>query len=73
MQHIWHLISESERENPEQMPSKESMGQTKATVSEQGGISGDRKEVVVKDYPKAAAIGQILKDLGSCEIERAIH
>jgi hypothetical protein len=55
------------------MPSKESMGQTKATVSEQGGISGERKEVDVKDYPKAAAIGQILKDLGSCTIERAIH
>jgi hypothetical protein len=49
------------------------MGQTKATVSEQGGISGERKEVDVKDYPKAAAIGQILKYLGSCTIERAIH
>ncbi|AFU60215.1 hypothetical protein Ngar_c33000 [Candidatus Nitrososphaera gargensis Ga9.2] len=32
-------------------------------VSEQGGVSGERKEVDVKDYPKAAAIGQILKDL----------
>jgi Protein of unknown function (DUF2795) len=32
-------------------------------VSEQGGVLGERKEVDVKDYPKAAAIGQILKDL----------
>jgi hypothetical protein len=30
-------------------------------VCEQGGISGGRKEVDVKDYPKAAAIGQIFE------------
>ena len=36
---------------------------TKAMVSEQGGVSGERKEVDVKDYSKAAAIGQVLKDL----------
>ncbi len=32
-------------------------------VSEQARIEGERKEVDVKDYPKAAAIAQILKDL----------
>jgi hypothetical protein len=52
-----------ERENPEQMPSRENIGETNAMVSEQAGVSGQRKEVDVKDYPKAAAIGQILKDL----------
>jgi hypothetical protein len=26
--------------------------QTKAMVSEQGGVSGERKEVDVKDYPR---------------------
>jgi glycerol dehydrogenase-like iron-containing ADH family enzyme len=53
----------SDRENPEQIPSEENIDQTKAMVSEQGGVSGERKAVDVKDYPKAAAIGQILKDL----------
>jgi hypothetical protein len=33
-------------------------------LSEQGGIEGQRKEVNVENYPKAAAVGQILKDLG---------
>jgi hypothetical protein len=32
-------------------------------VSEQGGVEGQRKEVNVEDYPKAAALGQILKDI----------
>jgi hypothetical protein len=32
-------------------------------VSEQGGVKGQRKEVNVEDYPKAAALGQILKDV----------
>jgi hypothetical protein len=56
-------MSDGERQNPEQIPSEENIEQTKAMVSEQGGVSGERKEVDVKDYPKAAAIGQILKDL----------
>jgi hypothetical protein len=53
----------SDRENPEQIPSEENIGETKAMVSEQAGVAGERKAVDVKDYPKAAAIGQILKDL----------
>jgi hypothetical protein len=32
-------------------------------VSEQGGVEGQRKEVNVEDYPKAAALGQLLKDV----------
>lgn len=52
-----------DRENPEQIPSEENVGETKAMVSEQAGVAGERKVVDVKDYPKAAAIGQILKDL----------
>jgi hypothetical protein len=32
-------------------------------VSEQGGVEGQRKEVNVEDYPKAAALGQLLKDM----------
>ena len=52
-----------DRESSEQIPSAENVGETKAMVSEQGGVSGERKAVDVKDYPTAAAIGQILKDL----------
>jgi hypothetical protein len=32
-------------------------------VSEQGGVEGQRKEVNVEDYPKVAALGQLLKDI----------
>jgi hypothetical protein len=63
--HAVHLVTmaTNKRDNPEQIPREESIGETKAMVSEQGGVSGERKAVDVKDYPKAAAIGQILKDL----------
>ncbi len=56
-------MSSDKRENPEQIPSSNDEGQTKATVSEQARIEGERKEVEVRDYPKAAAIAQVLKDL----------
>jgi hypothetical protein len=39
-------------------------------VSEQGGVEGQRKEVNVEDYPKAAALGQILKDVDFQQISR---
>ncbi len=32
-------------------------------VNEQAGVKGQRKEVNVGDYPKAAALGQLLKDI----------
>lgn len=57
------MSSSGKRENPEQIPSSHDEGQTKAMVSKQGGVEGERKEVVVKDYPKAAEIAQILKDM----------
>jgi hypothetical protein len=56
-------MSSDGRENPEQIPSSRNKGQTEARVSEQARIEGERKEVDVKDYPKAAAMAQILKDL----------
>ncbi len=56
-------MSSDRRENPEQIPSSHDEGQIKAMVSEQAGVEGERKEVDVKDYPKAAAIAQVLKDL----------
>ena len=56
-------MSSDRRENPEQIPSSSNERQTEARISEQARIEGERKEVDVKDYPKAAAIAQILKDL----------
>ena len=32
-------------------------------VNEQAGVQGQRKEVNVGDYPKAATLGQLLKDI----------
>ena len=51
------------RENPEQIPGDENLGETQKVISEQGGISGERKEVNVESYGKVASLGQILKDL----------
>jgi hypothetical protein len=56
-------MSSDRRENPEQIPSSHNEGQARAMENEQARIQGERKEVDVKDYPKAAAIAQILKDL----------
>jgi Protein of unknown function (DUF2795) len=56
-------MSSDKRENPQQIPSSDNEAQTGARVSEQARVEGQRKEVDVKDYPKSAAIAQILKDL----------
>ena len=64
--HIYMIMSSTgmnKRENIEQIPKEEKMGEVQKAVSEQGGIEGQRKEVNVGDYVKAAAIGQLLKDL----------
>jgi Protein of unknown function (DUF2795) len=60
---MFNMPSSDRRENPEQIPSEKNIEETKAMFSEQAGVAGERKVVDVKDYPKAAAIGQILKDL----------
>jgi hypothetical protein len=53
----------NKRENIEQIPKEEKMGEVQKAVSEQGGVEGQRKEVNVGDYVKTAALGQLLKDL----------
>jgi hypothetical protein len=50
------------RENPEQIPGEENLGETQKVISEQGGILGERKEVNVESYGKVAALGLILKN-----------
>ena len=56
-------LSSDRRENPEQIPSSHNEGRARAMENEQARIQGERKEVDVKDYPKAAALAQVLKDL----------
>ena len=56
-------MSSSKRENIEQIPKEDDIGEVQKAVSEQGGVEGQRKEVNVGDYAKTAALGQLLKDL----------
>ena len=51
------------RENIEQIPTEENIWEVQKAVSEQGGVEGQIKEVNVGDYVKAAALGQLLKNL----------
>jgi hypothetical protein len=54
----------SKRGDPSQIPKGEDVpAEVQKVVSEEGGVEGQRKEVNVESYSKAAALGQILKDL----------
>jgi hypothetical protein len=53
----------NKRGDPQQIPKEDVSGEIQKVVSEQGGIEGQRKEVNVESYSKAASLGQILKDL----------
>ena len=54
----------NEGEKREQIPSESGPeGRTGKIISEQNAIEGQRKEVNVESYSKAASMGQILKDL----------
>jgi hypothetical protein len=48
---------------PEQIPTEYNEEQTLRAVRRQSQIPGERKEKTINDFPKAAAVGQILKDL----------
>ena len=54
---------DSGSERPEQIPTEYNEEQTLRAVRKQSQIPGERKEKTINDFPKAAAIGQILKDL----------
>jgi hypothetical protein len=49
--------------HPEQIPTEYNEEQTLRAVRKQSQIPGERKEKTINDFPKAAAIGQMLKDL----------
>jgi hypothetical protein len=54
---------DSESEHPEQIPTEYNEEQTLRAVRKQSQVPGEHKEKTINDFPKAAAIGQILKDL----------
>lgn len=54
---------DSGSEHPEQIPTEYNEEQTLRAVRRQSQIPGERKEKTINDFPKAAAVGQILKDL----------
>ena len=54
---------DSGREHREQIPTEYNEEQTLRAVRKQSQIPGQRKEKTINDFPKAAAVGQILKDL----------
>ena len=47
----------------EQIPTEYNEDHTLRTVRKQNQIPGERKEKTINDFPKAAALGRILKDL----------
>lgn len=51
------------RENRGQIPRKDNEEQTQKVLNKQDDIPGQRREQKVKDFPQAAALGQILTDV----------
>jgi hypothetical protein len=49
--------------HPEQIPTEYNEEQTLRAVRKQSQIPGEWKEKTINDFPKAASVGQILKDL----------
>jgi hypothetical protein len=57
------MDSGSENHHPKQIPTEYNEEQTLRAVRKQSQVPGERKEKTINDFPKAAAVGQILKDL----------
>lgn len=54
---------DSGSEQHEQIPTEYNEEQTLRVVRKQSQIPSERKEKIINDFPKVAAVGQILKDL----------
>lgn len=54
---------DTETEKSSQIPNEQNSGQAEKTANEQENVPGQRKEVDVKDYPSAAALANLLKDV----------
>jgi glycerol dehydrogenase-like iron-containing ADH family enzyme len=53
----------SEREKREQIPTEYNEEQTQRTLRRQDQVQGEQREKTVSDFPQAAALAQVLKDL----------
>ncbi|MEW6605802.1 MAG: DUF2795 domain-containing protein [Thermoproteota archaeon] len=53
----------SEREKREQIPTEFNAEQTQNTLRKQDRMEGEQRDKTVSDFPQAAALGQVLKDL----------
>lgn len=51
------------REKREQIPTEYNEEQTQRTLRKQDNIPGEQRDRTVSDFPQAAALGQVLKDL----------
>lgn len=54
---------DTETEKSSQIPNEQNSGQAEKIAKEQENVPGQRKEVDVKDYPSAAALANLLKDV----------
>jgi hypothetical protein len=52
-----------ERENKEQIPTEFNVEETQRTLRRQDRVEGEQRDKTVSDFPQAAALGQVLKDL----------
>jgi hypothetical protein len=53
----------SGRESREQIPTEYNAEETQRTLRRQDRVEGEQRDKTVSDFPQAAALGQILKDL----------
>jgi hypothetical protein len=53
----------SERERREQIPTEYNAEETQRTLRRQDRVEGEQRDKTVSDFPQAAALGQVLKDL----------
>jgi hypothetical protein len=53
----------SNRENREQIPTEYNEEQTQRTLRKQDNVQGEQRDKTISDFPQAAALGQVLKDL----------
>jgi hypothetical protein len=60
---IGHLYGMAEREKREQIPTEYTEEQTHHTLRRQDKVHGQRRDKTVSDFPQAAALAHVLKDL----------
>jgi hypothetical protein len=67
-----HLFAMSERVKREQIPTEYNEEQTQSTLRRQDQVQGEQREKTISDFPQAAALAQVLKDLKFPADKRAI-